>query len=143
MSGTRVAMTDERRDDFLGRGGTGVLSLSTADGPPHAVPVSYGYDHTAATFYFRLAVGGGRSKGELPDRPVSFVTYDVADGDWHSVVAEGRLEDVDQPDIETETLAGLDHVDIPLFDSFDEPTRAVSFEFYRLVPERLTARTGD
>lgn len=140
MSTTSVAMSDERRDEFLGRGGTGVLALSTDEGPPHAVPVSYGYDETAAVFYFRLAVGADRSKGELPDRSVTFVTYDTEDGDWHSVVAEGRLEDVEREGVETETLEGLHRVDIPLVGAFDHPTREVGFEFYRLVPDALTGR---
>jgi len=140
MSATSVVMTDQERDDFLGRGGTGVLSLATDDGPPHAVPVSYGYDGTAATFYFRLAVGSGRSKGDLADRSVAFVTHDRPDGGWHSVVAEGRLEDVEREGIETETLEGLRRVDMPLVGAFDHPTREVSFEFYRLVPESLTGR---
>lgn len=131
-------MSAQDRDEFLGRGGTGVLSLSTEAGPPHAVPVSYGYDQAAATFYFRLAVGSAYSKGELPDRPVSFVTYENVDGDWHSIVAEGRLEDVEREGIETETLEGLRNVEIPLVGAFDHPTREVSFEFYRLVPETLT-----
>jgi len=133
-------MGADERDEFLGRGGTGVLSLSTEEGPPPTVPVSYGYDRTEATFYFRLAVGGRHSKGQLPERPVSFVTYDRADGGWHSVVAEGRLEDVEREGIETDTLEGLQRVDIPLIGIFDHPTREVDFAFYRLVPESLTAR---
>jgi len=137
MSETSETMGDETRDRFLGRGGTGVLSLATDDGPPHAVPVSYGYDRAETVFYFRLAVGHGRTKEPLPDRAVTFVTYDDEDG-WRSVVAEGHLEGVEREGIETETLEGLHRVDIPLFDSFDHPTREVSFEFYRLVPTTLT-----
>lgn len=135
-----VAMTDEERDEFLGNGGTGVLSLSAGDEPPHSVPVSYGYDVTSETFYFRLAAGADGSKGELHDRPVSFVTYGGTDEGWRSVVARGRLEDVESEGIETETLEGLDHVDIPLVDVFERPLREVSFEFYRLVPDELTGR---
>jgi len=140
MSPHSVAMSDEERDEFLGRGGTGVLSLSTDDGAPHAVPVSYGYDAAEATFYFRLAVGADGSKGELSDRPVTFVYYAQEDGDWHSVVAEGHLEDVEREGIETETLEGLHRVDIPLIGIFDHPTREVDFDFCRLVPDALNAR---
>jgi nitroimidazol reductase NimA-like FMN-containing flavoprotein (pyridoxamine 5'-phosphate oxidase superfamily) len=135
-----VAMTATERDEFLGRGGTGVLSLASGEGPPHSVPVSYGYDSSAETFYFRLSVGADRSKGELADRPVSFVTYDETADGWRSVVASGRLEDVESEGIGTETLAGLDKVDMPLIEMFESPVRAVSFEFYRLVPEELTGR---
>ncbi|MBX0288340.1 pyridoxamine 5'-phosphate oxidase family protein [Haloarcula salinisoli] len=140
MSETSVAMGDEERDEFLGRGGTGVLSLSTDGGPPHTVPVSYGYDSAEATFYFRLAVGQSHSKGSLPDRAVSFVTFDRTDDHWHSVVAEGHLEDVEREGIGTETLEGLHRVEIPLIGIFDHPTREVDFQFYRLVPDELTGR---
>lgn len=138
-----LAMEDEERAEFLGDGGTGVLSLATGDEPPHAVPVSYGYDVTAGTFYFRLSAGRGGAKGELADRPVTFVTYRAENERWQSVVAKGRLEDVESEGIETETLAGLEHVDIPLVDLFDRPLREVSFEFYRLVPEEFTGRTEE
>lgn len=136
-----VAMDDDAVDSFLGAGGTGVISLSTSEGrPPHAVPVSYGYDDATRVLYFRLAAGQGRSKGDLTERPVSFVTHGEADDRWHSVVASGRLEDVERSGIETETLDGLGRVAIPLIDMFDAPTRVVDFEFYRLDPEHLTGR---
>ncbi|KYH25924.1 pyridoxamine 5'-phosphate oxidase [Halalkalicoccus paucihalophilus] len=140
MADTSVEMDAETRDELLGRGGIGVISLSTPDKEsPHSIPVSYGYDATETTLYFRLAVGADSGKGELNGRDVSFVTYDRADG-WRSVVANGRLEDVDEESIATETLEGLDRVDIPLVDMFDEPTRTVSFEFFRLVPEEISGR---
>lgn len=133
-----IELDPEERDEFLGTGGTGVLALSsTSDEPPHSIPVSYGYDPTESVFYFRLATGPDSEKGNLSDRAVSFVTYGRDDG-WRSVVARGRLEDVTEEAIATETLDGLDHVDIPLLDVFDRPTRTVSFEFFRLLPEELT-----
>ncbi|EMA09880.1 hypothetical protein SAMN05443574_11367 [Haloarcula vallismortis] len=136
-----VTMTDEERDALLDNGGTGVLSLAAGDAPPHSVPVSYGYDASTTTFYFRLAVGTEKSKGELSDRSATFVTYRETDTGWQSVVASGRLEDVEQEGIETETLEGLEHVEIPLIDIFERPLREVTFEFYRLVPDDLTGRT--
>ena len=169
-----VAMDAEGRDEFLGNGGTGVLSLSTTgEGPPHSVPVSYGYDATDETFYFRLAVGPDSEKGDLADRAVTFVTYGPgrderghgkadegghgkaderghngaderghgeADERWNSVVAQGRLEGVDEADVAAASLAGFERVDIPLVDVFDETVRATTFEFYRLSPENLTGR---
>ncbi|WP_018258932.1 pyridoxamine 5'-phosphate oxidase family protein [Halomicrobium katesii] len=136
-----VSMSAAERDEILDSGGTGVLSLAAGDEPPHSIPVSYGYDAAASTFYFRLAVGVDTTKGDLDDRPASFVTYREESGDWQSVVARGRLEDVEREGIEIETLEGLEHVDIPLVDIFDRPLREVSFEFYRLVPDELTGRT--
>lgn len=137
-----VAMDDDERDEFLGNGGTGVISFPTDGGEaPHSLPVSYGYDAAEETFYFRLAAGEDREKSDLLDRPVSFVTYGTVDDDWRSVVAKGRLEETTDASIATETLEGLERVRIPLVDIFGQPPADVDFEFYRLVPESLTART--
>ena len=136
-----VELDREEREAFLGSGGTGVLAFSTegAD-PPHSIPVSYGFDATDETFYFRLAVGPDREKVQYLDRGVSFVVHRRADDHWQSVVARGRLEDVDDEAIGTEALAGLGRSHIPMFDVFGRPTREVSFEFFRLVPTDLTGR---
>jgi nitroimidazol reductase NimA-like FMN-containing flavoprotein (pyridoxamine 5'-phosphate oxidase superfamily) len=128
------------RDEFLGDGGTGVLSYARgADEPPYSVPVSYGYDAAEETFYFRLAASATGEKADLPGRPVSFVTHGETDR-WRSVVASGRLESTTKEGIATESLAGLERVHIPLFDVFDRPPGEVPFEFYRLAPDELTAR---
>lgn len=132
-----VEMDPDDRDEFLGDGGTGVIALSSPDQEsPQAVPVSYGYDAVESTFYFRLA---GQSRGDLTDRPVSFVVYGQENG-WQSVVAHGRLGDVEAEGIATDSLAGLERVDIPLVDIFHSPLRDVDFEFYRLDPTEITAR---
>jgi hypothetical protein len=136
-----VAMTDDERDAFLGRSGTGVLSLATdADEPPHAVPVSYGYDPVEETFYFRLAAGSDSDKGALEDRPATFVTYRATDDGWRSVVAGGRLERTTDDSVSTETLDGLERVHLPIVDIFGRPPTEVHFEFVRLVPVRLAGR---
>jgi len=147
-----VEMGAGELDEFLGAGGTGVLSLSTTGKvAPHSVPVSYGYDPSERTFYFRLAVGEDSEKGDLADRAATFVTYrtDAADGGaggvttdgrWESVVARGYLERIDEAGVGTEALAGLERVDIPLVDAFDTSIRTVSFEFFRLEPDQLTGR---
>lgn len=136
-----VQMDADERDAFLGNGGDGVISLA-ADGemPPHSIPVSYGYDAAERTFYFRLAAESDSEKGELDARPVSFVVHGKDDGEWRSVVAKGRLEPVDDEDVATDSLAGLERVTIPLVDIFGTPSRLVAFEFYRLVPDELTSR---
>jgi nitroimidazol reductase NimA-like FMN-containing flavoprotein (pyridoxamine 5'-phosphate oxidase superfamily) len=137
-----VEMDPEAVDEFLGTGGTGVLSLSEsgeAETPPHSVPVSYGYDAAERVFYFRLAVGPDSGKGEVTDRPVTFVTYRDEDS-WESVVARGDLEAIEEAAAPTEALAGLGRVDIPLVDAFDSPVRHVDFAFVRLDPDDLTGR---
>lgn len=137
-----VALGADERDIFLGNGGVGVLSLSTGGPePPHSLPVSYGYHADAETFYFRLAAGGDSRKGPIEDRPVTFVTYGKDNEDeWRSVVASGRLQPLESSEIATEALAGLDSVQIPLVDIFEVPPKEVTFEFVRLVPEKLTSR---
>jgi hypothetical protein len=136
-------MDDDERDGFLGDGGTGVLSLASGEGePPHAVPVSYGYDAAEGAFYFRLAAGADSDKNELAGRAVTFVTYEQREGAWQSVVASGRLEPTDDADLGTDGLAGLERVHIPLIDAFERPPGEVSFEFHRLVPSSLTGRRG-
>jgi hypothetical protein len=135
-------LTDAERDDRLETGGVGVLAMADSGQPmPHAVPVSYGYDAETNVFYFRLATGPDSEKGKLADRAVTFVTYGIDDDDrWWSVVANGRLESVDEPDIATDTLEGLGRVRIPLVDIFGVPPKEVVFEFVRLVPDELTGR---
>lgn len=142
MSEPAIEMAEEEVDEFLGTGGTGVISLSTdSDEPPHSVPVSYGYDQEERAFYFRLAVDGDSEKGHLTDRPVSFVTHDERDGDQHSVVARGHLDDVEEVDQPEQTLEGFQRVHIPLFDVFGMRPGTVDFEFYRLLPDELTGRS--
>jgi nitroimidazol reductase NimA-like FMN-containing flavoprotein (pyridoxamine 5'-phosphate oxidase superfamily) len=135
-------MDAAERDSFLGSGGTGVLSFSSAaDEPPHAVPVSYGYDAAETTFYFRLAAGSETEKGHLADRPVTFVVHGKRDATWRSVVANGRLEGTTDQGVATDALEGLEQVHIPLVDIFGKPVKDVSFEFYRLVPDEMSSRT--
>jgi len=90
-----VRMGDEERDEFLGRGGTGTISVSTPDDdPPYSRPVSYGYDAETGNFYFRFAVGPeDTGKADIVDQDsvVSFVTHNQTDDGWRSVVATGRL----------------------------------------------------
>ena len=135
-------LSDDDREEFLGNAGTGVLSLSTSgDEPPHALPVSYGYDPLEGMFYFRLASGPDSEKGELEGRAVSFVTYDQVDDRWVSVVAKGSLRGTTDDSIALDALEGLERVHIPLVDIFGQPPGTVEFEFYRLDPDVLTSRS--
>ncbi len=136
-----IAMDADERDAFLGTGGTGVISFpSSGDEPPHSVPVSYGYDRSETTFYFRLAVGPDSEKGDVAGRHVTFVIYGQKDENWQSVIVKGRLEETTEASIATESLEGLQQVHIPLVDIFGEPVKDVPFEFYRLVSDEMTSR---
>jgi nitroimidazol reductase NimA-like FMN-containing flavoprotein (pyridoxamine 5'-phosphate oxidase superfamily) len=135
-----VTMDDAERDEFLGTGGTGVISYARGeDDPPYAVPVSYGYDAGEETFYFRLTVGPDSEKTDLSGRAVTFVTHGETDH-HRSVVAAGRLEPIDEDGVGTEAMEGLRRVHIPLYDVFGRTPSELAFEFHRLVPDELTAR---
>jgi len=144
MGTTHTVELDEgERDEFLGTGGTGVLSFAAGiDQSPYSLPVSYGYDATDATFYFRLGFVADSRKEDVVDdrRRVSFVTYDESESRWHSVVATGRLEEVTESAIESDAMQGLGRVEIPLVDVFERETESVTFRFFRLEPETVSGR---
>ncbi|MFB6131024.1 MAG: pyridoxamine 5'-phosphate oxidase family protein [Salinigranum sp.] len=142
MEGDRSAeMSDDERDRFLGTGGTGVISFSAgADGPPYAVPVSYGYDPVTSRFYFRLAFGPESGKRRVVGRPASFVVYGRTDAGWRSVRATGTLEEVTEAAMDSDVVDAIRRVSIPLVDAFDRHPREVTFRFFRLLPDELTGR---
>lgn len=142
MTNAPAEMNGIERDEFLGTGGSGVLSLASDDAgsAPHSLPVSYGYDAEDEAFFFRLAVGSGSEKPDLDDRAASFVSYGHEDGGWRSVVATGRLESTSKKSISTDALGELERVFIPLVDIFGEQPADVQFEFFRLLPESFTTR---
>lgn len=136
--------TEMAREDihsFLGRGGTGVLSLAASD-EPYSTPVSYGFDPTEGAFYFRLgsADGGEKRRFLEASSPARFVVYDRTGDGWRSVVAVGPLERVAADALDVEVARGLQHADLPLYGIWDVPRDAIEFEVYRLVPEELTGR---
>lgn len=141
--GTResLEMGADERNDFLGNGGTGVMSFSMPTGEaPHSIPVSYGFDASEETFYFRLAVSPESRKRRNVESTVSFVVYSAGDAGWKSVIASGKLEETTDEAIATETLQGLERVTIPLVDFFGKPPGEIHFEFYRLKPAELSGR---
>ena len=143
MSGFRwVRMADEELDEFLGTGGTGILSFSTSSAePPFSRPVSYGYYQDSAHFHYRLAVSPNNTKKEYLDRPVSFVVHERAEGRWQSVIAIGELEALDDLPYEATARQERWGVDIPWVDIFEDPPEDITFEQFRLVPDELTGRT--
>lgn len=134
-------LTDDEMDEFLGRGGVGVLSFSVAaDESPYSLPVSYGYDADTEHVHFRLAFPPDSGKEDIVDQPVSFVTYDQTDAGWESVVATGTLEDLTDLPYESSALQERWAVTIPFVDVFEEPPETVTFRPFRLDPETLVGR---
>lgn len=142
MQGLRwVQLTDEERNEFLGDGGTGVLSFATeADRPPVSIPVSYGYFADAESIYFRLSMPEDSRKESLVDNPVSFVVHRETEAGWRSVVATGRLESVTDAPYESAALQGLWAVDIPTVDVFERPPSEIPYRTYRLLPDAVSGR---
>lgn len=142
MQGLRwVQLSDAERDEFLGTGGTGVISFATpSDEPPFSLPVSYGYYGDTTSIYFRLAVPENSRKPELIDNPVSFVVHHETEAGWRSVVASGRLEAVTDAPYESAALQGMWAVDIPTVDVFDRPPSEIPYRTFRLIPDAVSGR---
>ncbi|XVH33527.1 pyridoxamine 5'-phosphate oxidase family protein (plasmid) [Haloferacaceae archaeon DSL9] len=142
MEGLRwITLSDEERDEFLGNGGTGVISFATStDEPPFSLPVSYGYYADLETFYFQFAFLPDSGKEGAVDEPVTFVVHADTDEGWRSVVATGDLEEVTDAPYESIAVQGLWGVDIPQIDIFERPPEELTYRTFRLVPDRVTGR---
>jgi hypothetical protein len=139
-----VRMSNEERNEFLGRGGTGTISVDTPSGePPYSRPVSYGYDPETGQFYFRFAVGpddAGKTGLVDDDAMVTFVTFDQTDAGWQSVVATGRLEEITKSALDSAVADAMERVAIPFVDVYDSHPLTLEFRFFRLPPDDVTGK---
>lgn len=138
-----VEMAPDEIHAFLGRGGTGVLSLA-AGNVPYATPVSYGFDPDGPSFYFRL---GSDEDSEKPafiesSETARFVVFGRTDDRWRSVIAAGPLDRIDASALTADIASALRQADLPLFGIWEAPRDALEFEIYRLAPAELTGRTA-
>ncbi|OIB56092.1 pyridoxamine 5'-phosphate oxidase family protein [Natrialba sp. SSL1] len=142
MQGIRwLQLTDDERDEFLGRGGTGVLSFATdGDEPPVSIPVSYGYSEEESVLYFQLSFTPESRKHDLVDRRVSFVVHDETAAGWRSVVVTGQLAELSGEPYESAVVQGMWSIDLPDVDIFEQPREDVTFESYYLDPDRISGR---
>lgn len=144
MTNTRTTvMAAAERDEFLGVGGTGVVSFARgSDEAPYSLPVSYGYDAEDEQFYLRLAFDpeGGKTGLVGEQTPVSFVVHRQRDSGWASVVATGHLSEVTEAALDSSVAAGLRRIEIPLVDVFDRHPREYEFRFFRLVTDEVQAK---
>mgnify|MGYP000377401831 CR=1 FL=1 len=142
MQGLRwLQMSDDEIADFLGRGGTGVLSFATdADESPVSIPVSYGYNADEELLYYQLSTPKDGRKADLVDKPVSFVVYGRSDSRWESVIATGTLDDIEDEPYESSAVQGMWAIQIPRVDIFERPREEVTFHFFTLDPETITGR---
>ncbi|ELY44043.1 flavin-nucleotide-binding protein-like protein [Natronorubrum sulfidifaciens JCM 14089] len=136
-----MQLSGQERNEFLGTGGTGVLSFTRGeDEPPASFPVSYGYYDDDECFYFRLSFPPSSAKASVIENPVSFVTYADDDDGWHSIVATGTLEELTDLPHESVAVQGMWAVDIPTVEIFDRPRSEITFHDFRLEPERIRGR---
>ncbi|GAA0255163.1 pyridoxamine 5'-phosphate oxidase family protein [Halobacterium noricense] len=134
-------MSDGELHEFLGKGGTGIISFATeSNNPPFTIPVSYGYDTDSATFYYRLAFPPESGKEDVVDNPVAFVTYNQVDERYQSVVATGHLEKVTNMPYDSAAIQRMWAIQIPMVDIFDRPPENISFRHFRLVPDTIAGR---
>lgn len=137
-----VELTPEAIDAFLGRGGTGVLSLARGD-EPYATPVSYGYAPEARQFYLRLGFGPGSEKRVFVESTggARLVAYRRDEEGWTSVVASGSLSAIDPDALSVEIANVLQDAEPPLVGVWEDDPDDVEFRLYRLAPDQLTGRT--
>lgn len=142
MAERSVTMNRETIDEFLGSGGTGVLSLAKDD-TPYALPVSYGYDAATQEFYLRLSMHPDSRKQRFLDDSTEcqLVVYDQVDKDWCSVIATGKLTEVEETEITPQVVEGIRRAELPLIEIIDEPQETVEFRIFRLSVFELTGRT--
>ncbi|QCW05096.1 pyridoxamine 5'-phosphate oxidase family protein [Natrinema pallidum] len=136
-----LRMSEDEINEFLGRGGTGVISFATEpDEPPVSIPVSYGYSAEVERFYYRLSFPQDSRKEALVDGHVSFVTHRETDDGWRSVVATGQLSSVSDAPYESAEIQGMWSIEIPLVDIFERPPRETTFRYFSLEPATMTGR---
>jgi nitroimidazol reductase NimA-like FMN-containing flavoprotein (pyridoxamine 5'-phosphate oxidase superfamily) len=138
-----VAMADDEIDDFLGSGGTGVLSIARQN-VPYSVPISYGYDPDERVFYLRL--------GDTPDSErrafieatdtARLVVHERVDDTWKSVIATGELTEVSEEELTGNVATRLREAERPLFEIWDESPEEITLVITRLSVDSMTGRTA-
>jgi len=136
-------MTPAEVDEFLGRNETGVLSLAR-ENDPYAIPISYGYDAAARTFFLRLVSTPESEKSAFlsssPDARI--VVYDETPDAtvYRSVVAIGTLERIEPDALSPEQIAQYGQARRPLFEIWGTGRDELDIELYRIEPDELSGR---
>ena len=134
-------LSPAKTDALLASHETGVLSLARAD-EPYAVPVSYGYDPETRRIYLRLVSTPESEKRRfLVDDPRATLVVYERDGDgYRSVVATGRLAEVEREDLTVEHVEQYGEAKRPLFEVWNEGRPDLDVTLYRLDPDDLGGR---
>lgn len=136
-------MTPSEVDAFLSDRETGVLSLARAESP-YSIPISYGYDADARTFYLRLVSTPESDKrtflGSSPE--ARLVVYDGDDEGavYRSVVASGRLETIEPGELSIHQIEQYGDARRPLFEIWGEEKDGLDIKLYEFQPTELSGR---
>lgn len=136
---TATSMDSLEITEFLEEQKIGVLSMAKSnDG--YAIPVSFAYDDTGPDVYLRLGYAPDSKKRTFLEATgqASFVVYDDAGDGWRSVVAEGRIEELSDNELDTSILQAVKGLDIPFFSVHSTPPSELEFTIARLDVSRLT-----
>lgn len=138
---TETEMTPSEADALLGRNETGVLALARAD-DPYAVPISYGYDVGERRFYLRLVSTPESEKRRfLASSPDARLVVYEEDGDtYRSVVATGKLAEIDPGDLTVEHVEQYGRAKRPLFEIWGQAKPDLDIGLYELDPEHISGR---
>ncbi|MFU8869732.1 pyridoxamine 5'-phosphate oxidase family protein [Natronococcus sp.] len=136
-------MTDGEIDAFLSRHETGVLALAD-ERTPYAIPISYGYDADARSFYLRLVSTPESEKRRFlassPD--ARLVVYEETDSGetYRSVVAVGSLEEIDPSELTASHIEQYGEAKRPLFEIWGDSKRNLDIQLYEFEPTDLSGR---
>ena len=137
----QTEMSAAETDAFLGRNETGVLALARSD-DPYAVPISYGYDGETRQFYLRLvSTPESEKRAFLGSEPAAKLVVYEEDGDvYRSVVATGRLVEIDPGELTVERIEQYGRAKRPLFEIWGQEKPDLDIKLYALEPEELSGR---
>lgn len=137
----QTEMTAEETDALLGRHETGVLALARDD-DPYAIPISFGYDPTTRRFYLRLvSTPESEKRAFLDSTPrTRLVVYEEEGDTYRSVVATGRLHQVEPTELTVDRIEQYGEAKRPLFEIWGERKPNLDIQLYELDPEELSGR---
>jgi nitroimidazol reductase NimA-like FMN-containing flavoprotein (pyridoxamine 5'-phosphate oxidase superfamily) len=137
----QTEMSRAETDALLARHETGVLSLAHDD-EPYAIPISYGYDAEARTFYLRLVSTPESEKREfLSSSPaVRLVVSEETEPEYRSVVAKGTLREVSTDEMTVERIEQFGDAKRPLFEIWGESKTDLRIQLYELDADDVSGR---
>jgi nitroimidazol reductase NimA-like FMN-containing flavoprotein (pyridoxamine 5'-phosphate oxidase superfamily) len=137
----QTEMSRAETDALLARHETGVLSLADGD-EPYAIPISYGYDGEARTFFLRLVSTPESEKREfLSSSPaVRLVVSEETEPEYRSVVVKGTLTEISNDEMTVERIEQFGDAKRPLFEIWGESKTDLRIQLYELDADDISGR---